>query len=382
MGTSGPARALRFGSATLTVTTMYTLLITFFTLAIVFSFLCSLWEAVLLSITPAYAEIQKQHGSAIGRHLSTFKSNIDRPLAAILTLNTIAHTVGAIGVGGQAAAIWAETSPWVTKAIIPVAMTLAILILSEIIPKTIGATFWKELAPFTVRSLLVVIAALGPLVWLSQRVTRILKREAGDSVLSRSDFLAMTKIGERAGVFEKSESEIIKNLLRFEQVCAKDIMTPRTVVIAEPESRTVAEFYAAHDQLRFSRIPIFSDAKDHITGYVLKDELLSSLVQQEGDRTLGDFRRDIMVAKEDQPLPDLFSRLVEKREHIALVVDEFGGMAGIVTMEDVIETLLGLEIVDESDQVYDMQAHARAQWARRAKAHGLTETDAVGPTSS
>jgi CBS domain containing-hemolysin-like protein len=123
---------------------MYTLLITFFTLAIVFSFLCSLWEAVLLSITPAYAEIQKQHGSAIGRHLSTFKSNIDRPLAAILTLNTIAHTVGAIGVGGQAAAIWAETSPWVTKAIIPVAMTLAILILSEIIPKTIGATFWKE----------------------------------------------------------------------------------------------------------------------------------------------------------------------------------------------------------------------------------------------
>ena len=354
---------------------MYTLLITFFLVAIAFSFLCSLWEAVLLSITPTYAEVQHQQGSPLGEHLRAFKENIDRPLAAILTLNTIAHTVGAIGVGDQAAGIWAETNPWVTKLVIPVAMTLAILILSEIIPKTVGATFWRELVPFTVQSLRFIIAALSPLVWLSQQITSLLKRDKKESVLSRSDFIAMAQIGEQEGVFEKAESNIIANLLQFEQVEAKDIMTPRTVVVASDQATTINDYHTANPEERFSRIPIYQDSKDHVVGYVLKDELLAELVADHGDRPLADLSREILIVSESYPLPELFSRFVSKREHIALVVDEFGGMSGIVTMEDVIETLLGLEIVDESDQSSDMQAHARSQWQRRAKMHGLTQEE-------
>ena len=359
---------------------MYTLLISFFLVAITFSFLCSLWEAVLLSITPTYAEIQHQRGSPLGEHLRAFKANIDRPLAAILTLNTIAHTVGAIGVGDQAATIWAETNPWITKLVIPVGMTLAILILSEIIPKTLGANFWRELVPFTVTSLRFVITALSPLVWISQRITAVLKRDKEESVLSRSDFLAMTEIGHQTGVFEKAESDIITNLLRFEAIQAKDIMTPRTVVVAGDQADPIKNFYEEAEQLRFSRIPIYEDGKDDVTGYVLKDELLSEMVAERGTQPLSKLKREILIVDESFPLPELFSRFVEKREHIALVVDEFGGMSGVVTMEDVIETLLGLEIVDESDQSSDMQAHARAQWERRAKAHGLNQEPTPPPT--
>jgi CBS domain containing-hemolysin-like protein len=354
---------------------LYTLLITFFLVAITFSFLCSLWEAVLLSITPTYAEVQHQQGSPLSEHLRAFKDNIDRPLAAILTLNTIAHTVGAIGVGDQAAGIWSETDPWVTKLVIPVAMTLAILILSEIIPKTIGATFWPELVPFTVQSLRFITTALSPMVWMSQQITSLLKRDEKGSVLSRSDFIAMAQIGEQEGVFEKAESNIIANLLQFEQVKAKDIMTPRTVVVASEQAMTIDEYHTANPEERFSRIPIYQDSKDHVTGYVLKDELLAELVDNHGAKPLADLHREILIVSESFPLPELFSRFVSKREHIALVVDEFGGMSGIVTMEDVIETLLGLEIVDESDQSSDMQVHARTQWQRRAKMHGLIQEE-------
>ncbi len=353
---------------------MYTLLIVFFLVAILFSFLCSLWEAVLLSITPSYARIKLKEGATIGRHLKDFKDNIDKPLAAILTLNTIAHTVGALGVGAQATALWAETNPIITSVVIPVLMTLAILILSEIIPKTIGANYWEEMAPFTVKSLLFVMMLLAPLIWLTQLITKTLKKDKSRSVLSRSDFLLMTEIGEQEGMLEQNESQIIKNLLRFNSIEAKDIMTPRTVVKAAPEEMTLQAFHAANTELQFSRIPTYrEDSKDHVTGYFIKNDLFSGLLRAEGDRELGSLRRDIMVVKEQLSITDLHSGLLEKHEHIALVVDEFGGMAGIVTMEDVIETLLGLEIMDESDGSEDMQVLARKQWQQRAKALGLTE---------
>lgn len=353
---------------------MYTLLILFFVLAIGFSFLCSLWEAVLLSITPSFAQIKQQEGTSLGSHLQSFKENIDRPLSAILTLNTIAHTVGAIGVGEQATRIWSDTNPFVTSVIVPVAMTLAILILSEIIPKTIGATYWKGLASFTVTSLLVIIAVLYPLVWLSQFITRLVKHNKAESVLSRSDFVAMAKLGAREGVFEQQESTIINNLLHFDTIRVKDVMTPRTVMKSAPEEQTIAAFYEANPELRFSRIPIYErDSADRITGYVLKDEILSQLVNRNGAAALSTIRRDIMIALEKLPIPKLFEQLLQKREHVALVVDEFGGTAGIVTMEDVIETLLGMEIVDESDRTDDMQALARKNWERRAQRLGLVE---------
>ena len=353
---------------------MYSLLIIFFLVAIFFSFLCSLWEAVLLSITPSYARIKMQEGSAIGEDLQEFKENVDRPLAAILTLNTIAHTVGAIGVGSQATAIWAESSPLITSLAVPVLMTLGILILSEIIPKTIGANYWKEFAPFTVTSLNLLMLLLAPLIWLTQLITRTLKKEKNKSVLSRSDFLVMTEIGKQEGVFEENETQIIKNLLRFHTIETKSIMTPRTVVKAASEDMSLRVFYEANRNLRFSRIPIYSaNSKDRVTGYFLKDDLLSGLLEGKGDEPLSTLHRDIMVVDRSFPITDLHDRFLTRREHIALVVDEFGGMDGIVTMEDVIETLLGLEIVDEFDNIEDMQVLARENWERRARSLGLIE---------
>ena len=355
---------------------MLSLLIGFFLVSIVFSFLCSLWEAALLSITPTFAEVKKEEGTELGHQLASFKANIDRPLAAILTLNTIAHTVGAIGVGAQASLIWSEANPLITGLFVPVVMTLAILLLSEIVPKTLGATYWKELAGFTVTSLRIVIFLLFPLVWMCQGLTRLLKRNAEGSIFSRSDFLTMAEIGAREGVFRENESEMIANLLRFESVCVEDIMTPRTVVIAAPEEMSIEDYVKTHEDLRVSRIPTYhNDSKDEVTGFVLKDEMLAAIIDGRGDEPVAALRRDIMVVQREFPLPELFKRLVARRVHIALVVDEFGGMAGIVTMEDVIETLLGHEIVDESDHEADLRVQARRDWKKRARARGLVEEE-------
>ena len=355
------------------------LLVVFACISIIFSFLCSIWEAVLLSITPAFAQTKLQEGGFIGLKLQEFKKNVDRPLSAILTLNTVAHTLGAMGVGAQAAKIWGDSEPLFEigslaigkEALMGAFMTLLILYASEIIPKTIGANNWKSLTPFTVRSLNFIIKLLFPLVWVSQFITKFMKKDKGKSVLSRADFTAMTEIGEKEGLFKKSESRIIQNLLAFNSIHAKDVMTPRTVMINAPEAMSIQEFYNENKNLRFSRIPLYRDNNDEVTGYFLKDHLLSALVENRGDQHLSTIKREIIAIKENFPIPQLFENFTEKREHIALVVDEFGGTAGIVTMEDVIETLLGLEIVDEFDNTDDMQALARKKWEKRAKDLGL-----------
>ena len=359
---------------------MLTTLIIFALVAVVFSFLCSLWESVLLSITPAYAQIQQGKGTRIGARLSSFKANIDRPLAAILTLNTIAHTVGAIGVGEQATEVWADSNPLITGVVVPVLMTLAILILSEIIPKTVGANYWKELTPFTVYSLNILVTVLSPLIWLTELITKVLRKDKSGSLFSRSEFMAMAEVGARQGVFEESESEIIKNLLRFNTVRVKDIMTPRVVTKVAPANMTVAEFHRQNPDLRFSRIPIHEDgSREAIIGYVRKDDVLRLVADGGGDKTLSAIKREILVVAEAFPIPGLFDNFVQQREHIALVVDEFGGMSGVVTLEDVIETMLGLEIVDELDRQADMQAQARRNWEQRAERMGLLGVDEDDP---
>ena len=364
---------------------MYNLLITFCALAISVSFLCSLLEAVLLSITPTYAQLKLQQGGSIGRQLEAYKSNIDRPLAAILTLNTIAHTVGAIGVGQQAAKIWADTNPMVTGVLVPTSMVLGILILSEIIPKTLGANHWQKLVPFTVATLKVIVFLLYPLVWVSQIITRVLKKDKSQSVFSRSEFLALAEIGVTEGIVEKQDSEIIGNLLRMKKVQVKDIMTPRTVVRLGSEEQTIKAFYKSAGELPFSRIPLYEGkVNEHISGYFLKAELLDSLVQGHGDCLLNTIKRDIHVVHERLRITDMFDHFLEKREHIALVVDEYGGMAGIVTMEDVMETLLGMEITDELDNTVDMQVLARRNWEKRARRIGLLDENSkpVGSLTS
>lgn len=352
---------------------MYALLIAFLLVSIIFSFLCSVWEAVLLSITPSFTQMKVQEGDDLGETLLAFKDNIDRPLAAILTLNTIAHTVGAIGVGAQATSIWGASI--MATAVVPVLMTLAILILSEIIPKTIGANYWKELAGFTVRSLKIVMFLLGPLVFVSQIITKALKKDKKASVFSRDDFGAMAELGSQEGVFDEGESNILRNLLRFKTIFARDVMTPRTVMRAAKQDTTIGEFHEEHPQLRFSRVPIYETSLDEITGYVLKDRVLTEMIAGAGDQPLSSIRRDVLVVKGDFPIPELFSRFTAKREHVAIVVDQYGGTVGIVTMEDVIETLLGLEIVDEQDNTADLQALAREQWESRARSSGLITAD-------
>ncbi len=364
------------------------LLISYAILSIAFSFLCSILEAVLLSVTPTYVEIEAQKGTAKGLALKEMKADIDRPLSAILTLNTIAHTVGAMGVGAAAATIWANSAPLFTvpgldipvtpEVVVAVLMTLAILLLSEIIPKTIGASYWKSLTGFTVSSIKIIMFLLTPLVWVSQKITQLLKSPGHGSVLSRQDFATMADISVKTGVIKKGESRIINNLLTFNTVQAKDIMTPRTVVQAAAENMAIEKFYDAHENIRFSRIPIFKGNKDSINGFVLKDELLDNIIKKRGASPLSSIKRDIMIVNELMSLPDLFNQLMEKREHIALVVDEFGGMSGIVTMEDVIETLLGLEIVDELDGIADMQALARKNWEKRAKILGILGDEEKG----
>ena len=354
------------------------LLFGFFFASILFSFLCSILEAVLLSITPAYVGIQEQTGSQIAADLVRFKDDIDRPLAAILTLNTIAHTVGAIGVGSQAALIFGESMleiagvPIISlEALIAGLMTLAILIFSEVIPKTIGANKWEALTPFTIASLKIMLFVLAPLVWTSQYITRHLKTDKDKPVLSRTDFLAMAKLGTESGVLEESEQTIIHNLLRFSKVLVKDVMTPRIVVNTASEDITVREFQDVNANLPHSRIPVYREKNDNITGYVLRDDILLNLAETQVHTLLKALRREIVVVHRTVPIPDLLDTFLIKKEHMALVVDEFGGMEGIVTMEDIIETLLGLEIVDESDNETDMQALARSNWERRAKRLGI-----------
>ncbi|WP_223550221.1 CNNM domain-containing protein [Aestuariivivens sp. NBU2969] len=345
------------------------------TISIFFSFLCSILEAVLLSITPTFINIKKQEGKDYALMLETLKKDVDKPLIAILTLNTIAHTLGAMMVGIQAESLHnIEFLGINTVGIVSAIMTFLILVASEIIPKTIGATYWKGLANFTSKTLTVLIFPLKwtGLLWLLQLTTKLIggKGHHG-SVLSRESFMAMTDMAHKEGVFQENESLIIKNLLNFKQVFAKDVMTPRTVMKTEDETSTVEVFFNKNLNLRFSRIPVYRDNSDNITGLVLKDDVFKEMALDNSSKKLSDIKRDIIVVNRNLPIPTLFEKLVESRNHMALVVDEYGSVSGLVTMEDVIETLLGLEIMDESDNVSDLQLLARKSWETRAKKLGI-----------
>ncbi len=346
------------------------LLLFYLFIALFFSFTCSVLEAVLLSVTPLYIRKKIQDGYKTGKLLKKFKENIDRPLAAILTLNTFAHTIGAAGVGAQAQEVWGNEYLSVVSAV----MTIVILIFSEIIPKTLGANNWQRLGLLSAHVLKVLIFVLYPFVILAQVITKILKSEESTQ-LSRKDFSAMTEIGYQEGVFKKGETKIIQNLLKFNQILVKDIMTPRTVVFTRSENISIKEFYHSVTEKNFSRIPVYSGNIDNVTGFVLKDEVLEHMINKEEDLKLKDIKRNILIIYDKITIPQLFNDLMEKREHIALVVDEYGGMAGIVTMEDVIETLLGMEIIDEMDKVADMQRLARKNWKKRAMKMGLIDKD-------
>ena len=346
------------------------LLLIYVALALGVSFLCSILEAVLLSITPAYVAVAQQQGTPAAAKMKALKRDIDRPLAAILSLNTIAHTVGAAGAGAQAATVFADVPMGVVSGI----LTLAILVISEIIPKTLGAVHWKALAPWVVRVLGPIMWSMWPLVKLSEGITKLLSKKKSSSV-SREELSALAKLGHEQGVLEENESRILHNLFRFSSLTTRSIMTPRIVLFALPANSTVAETLEEHRELRFTRIPLFGENRDQVSGFVLKTDILLAAAKGEAQSKLTELKRELIVVSDDLPLPTLLSRLLDQREHVALVVDEFGGTAGLVTMEDAVETLLGLEIVDESDSVENMQELARKKWLERARKLGIVEED-------
>ncbi|MCT4665137.1 MAG: hemolysin family protein [Flavobacteriales bacterium] len=346
------------------------LLIIYAIAAILFSFLCSIWEAVLLSISPSY--IQHQKGTSIGKSLDKFKENIDKPLSAILTLNTIAHTVGAILVGAQAAHVFnGEVYLGVSgELIVSVIMTLGILILSEIIPKTIGASYWQKLAPFTVKSINILLVILAPLIWVTQLFTSRFKGGHG-SVLSRADFLAMKDLAHQTGKINKNESKVISNMLKLKDMQVTHVMTPATIVVSAHPDKVIEEFYNENSPIKFSRIPVWDKEQNDIIGMVLKDDLLETLALGKIDLKMKDIAKKIHFVNHTSNLESVLNHLVENNIHMALVTDEFGNIVGLVSLEDLLETILGIEITDETDSTSDLQALARKKWEKRAKSLGI-----------
>ncbi|MGB8222167.1 MAG: hemolysin family protein [Polyangiales bacterium] len=340
-----------------------TMLFVYVGIALSVSFLCSILEAALLSTSPAHIAKLEQDRPKIGATIRALKLHVDRPLAAILTLNTTANTVGAAGVGAEAQRLWGSEVLAVTSAV----LTLLILFIAEIIPKTLGAIYWRRLSGFIAAVLPPMILISFPLVRLTEAITGFLRRRRGTEKLSREEFAALARVGQEQGVFDESEMRILRNLFRFGSLRTSDIMTPRTVMFSLEENTTVRDAMANRGSMTFSRIPIWKGTPDHVTGYILKDQLLLRAARNELDEPIRAFAREALMVPDTVPLPALFERLLDDREHIAVVVDEYGGVDGVVSMEDVLETLIGLEIVDEMDSVKDMRAMARAKWEARAK---------------
>ena len=297
------------------------------------------------------------------------KMRIDRPLSAILSLNTVAHTVGAAGVGAQAVKVFGDVYFGLVSAI----LTILILVFTEIIPKTIGARFSRELAMISAHIINIMIIITYPLVIASVYITRIIsKRPAGHST-SREEISVLANIGAEEGIFGEKENKIIQNLIRLKKIKVTEIMTPRVVVTVADENMPLDEFLIGKEFLKFSRIPVYSGNEEHITGYVFRQNVFEKLAEDQTGLELKDIKREIVIIPGSKPLFGVWETLLEKKEHIALVIDEYGGMDGIVTMEDIIETLLGFEIVDEKDTITDMQQYARERWRMRQEKYRLID---------
>lgn len=333
--------------------------------ALALSFLCSVLEAVLLSTPVSYISMKESQGVKSASLMMRYKTNIDRPVAAILSLNTVAHTIGAAGVGSESVKVFGEAYFGIISAI----LTLLILVLSEIIPKTIGASYWRELAMPSAKIIRVLIFLTYPLVWLSELLTRCFAPKIQPLTVSREEVAAMVDMGEEEGVFEAEESQIIKNFLKLEKVKASQIMTPYVVVESTCAQTTMQEFHDNPNLSNFSRIPVYNDQNEFICGYVLKSNVLEKICSGKTNESISGIMRPILFFSENDSVSDIWKSMLEKKEHIPVITDEYGCMRGIVTMEDVIETMLGVEIIDECDTVPDLQAVAREKFSKHVLSH-------------
>lgn len=345
-----------------------TLLILYVFIAIVISFLCSILEAVLLSVNSAYITMLVNNNKKSGKLFMQWKQDIDKPLVAILTLNTVAHTIGAAGAGAQASIVFGNAYLGVFSAV----LTLGILVFSEIIPKTLGANYWRQLAPIAAHILNYMIWFLYPFIKLAEIITRRFKGEQTLCGFSREEFSAMADLSSEEGQLEEQEKRFLKSLLLLRRMKVRDAMTPRTVIFSLSEDLLVEEYFHKYDQILFSRIPIYKENSEDLTGYVFRSDLLLAQARSNGSNPLSNYARDIPSVLESTPIQSVFDTLLKDRTHIMLVVNEYNTLQGIITLEDVIETALGLEIVDEKDQTVDMQKEARRLWKKRVKDKGIT----------
>lgn len=349
-----------------------TLLVAYVLIALGFSFLCSVLEATLLTLGPSTIEAARRGGARWAEVMAGLKSDIDRPLSAILTLNTIAHTMGAAGAGAQYAK---EFGPG-TEAVFAGVLTLAILIFTEIIPKTLGARFAVQLAPATAWILPKLIWLLKPLVWICGQVTRLITfGRAAAKPMHREELLAVARLGEAEGELKTSETTIVRNILQLGDVGVTDIMTPRPVVFMLEEDLPIEDFAERIDGKPFSRIPLIDGDDGQIEGFVIRAEVLLAAVKGRTG-TLEQLKRPVHLVPSSVRVDRVFEMMLAETHHLMMVQDEFGTTVGLVTLEDVLETIVGVEIVDEHDQIADLQVLARKLWKDRAKRMGIpTEID-------
>lgn len=339
------------------------LLLVYLFLAIVVSFLCSILEAALLSVPQAHVASLVRGGSPTGDRLAAMKADIDRPLSAILTLNTIAHTVGAAGAGAQAAAVFGSQWLGVASAI----LTLLILVFSEIVPKTLGSVYAKPLVGFTAVTTSGLMVMLWPIVKPVELLNRLIGGYRDQASVSRAELHAITHLGEEEGVINESESRVMRNLLALRDTAVRQIMTPRTVAFALQEDQTVGDVVDPAKPLQFSRMPLYAQDIDHIVGLITRYDILLAYRQGQQQTRLGELARDIHVIPAHASVADAIEQFLQRKSQLFQVVDEYGGTAGVVTLEDCMETLLGVEIVDETDRVEDMQELARRLLSRQQR---------------
>ncbi|TKB54725.1 CNNM domain-containing protein [Ferrimonas aestuarii] len=345
------------------------LLVIYIAVAIGVSFVCSIFEAALLSVTPSYIANLKQTNPKAAARLEKQKADVEAPLVAILTLNTIAHTAGAAGAGAQATKVFGNEWLGVFSAV----LTLGILFLSEIIPKTLGANYWRTIAPSVSLALTWMVTFTKPLVWMSLKVTKLMgKGEQGNYI--RAEMSAMAEIGHEAGELDKQESNILKQLLNAREVPVTAVMTPRTVIHSASQHLNLTEFVTENADVTFTRIPVHDKDRDDIVGYVHRAEVLLA-EKNNPEKALRSLKKPILVLPEGTKLMAVFEQLLKRHTQVAIVVDEYGSVLGLVTMEDIIESLLGLEIVDLNDPAADMQEVAKKLWEQRQKKHRIQLSD-------
>ena len=345
-------------------------LLTYLLGALCISFLCSVLEAVLMSTPISFITAKEEDGAKSASLFKKYKLEPEKPLEAILTLNTIAHTVGAAGVGQKGVEIFGNEWFGLISAI----MTLLILVLSEIIPKVIGTSYWRNLTSFTAYTIRVLIFVLYPIVLMLDIISKLFTPKGSEAAISREEVSAMANVGKEEGVIEENENKIIQNIMKLDNIKVYDVMTPRVVSAIARESMTLRDFYDSDDYMHFSRIPVYTESPEYITGYVLRSDALEELTEDNFNMTLGELRRDIPFFHEEQSISAVWASLLKDKSQIALIIDGYGCFQGILTLEDIIETILGLEIIDENDEVSDLQQFARERWESRQKQYQRLRT--------